>query len=77
VIATLWKKGWWVDPVGGILISAAIIWRWVLVTLEQVQRSTAVAIPPFDAERLLGTPCRDICLHGFDEHMHPSSSCAM
>ncbi len=36
LIAVLWKKGWWVDPVGGILISAAIIWRWVLVTLEQV-----------------------------------------
>ena len=37
VIAVLWRRGWWVDPVGGILISVAIIFRWVLVTLAQVR----------------------------------------
>ena len=44
LIATLWKKGWWVDPVGGILISAAIIWRWILVTLEQVTTLTLCSV---------------------------------
>lgn len=35
-IASWWQKGWWVDPVGGILISAYIIYAWGAICKEQV-----------------------------------------
>lgn len=46
-IASWWTKGWWVDPVGGILISAYIIYAWGAICKEQVPpvptRRTVVA----------------------------------
>ena len=35
-VASWWSKGWWVDPVGGILISVYIIYAWGAICKEQV-----------------------------------------
>lgn len=40
-VASWWSKGWWVDPVGGILISAYIIYAWGAICKEQVALSAA------------------------------------
>ena len=36
ILAFEWKKGWWVDATGAILIAVYIIWRWTQLTIEQV-----------------------------------------
>lgn len=34
--ASYWREGWWIDPVGGILISLYIIYSWGAICKEQV-----------------------------------------
>ena len=34
--ASWWHEGWWIDPVGGILISLYIIYSWGAICKEQV-----------------------------------------
>ncbi len=34
--ASYWREGWWIDPVGGILISMYIIYSWGAICKEQV-----------------------------------------
>lgn len=41
--ASYWREGWWIDPVGGILISLYIIYSWGAICKEQVS-CTAVAL---------------------------------
>lgn len=44
--ASWWHKGWWIDPLGGILISLYIIYSWGAICKEQVrlQESHCIAI---------------------------------
>lgn len=35
--ASWWHKGWWIDPLGGILISLYIIYSWGAICKEQVR----------------------------------------
>ena len=35
-LASWWHEGWWIDPVGGILISLYIIYSWGAICKEQV-----------------------------------------
>ena len=37
--ASWWHKGWWIDPVGGILISLYIIYSWGAICKEQVHNN--------------------------------------
>lgn len=46
VIASHWKSEWWVDPVGAIVISVWIIWRWVSLTYSQVKKIVGYSAPP-------------------------------
>ena len=41
-IAVKYKNMWWIDPVGAILISAIIIYRWYDVILDQVKVCTII-----------------------------------
>ena len=34
--ASWWHEGWWIDPLGGILISLYIIYSWGAICKEQV-----------------------------------------
>eukprot|EP01036_Dinobryon_divergens_P026867 gene26867-35559_t len=38
IIASNVKRAWWVDPVGAILISLVIIYRWIGVISEQIKK---------------------------------------
>jgi Co/Zn/Cd efflux system component len=40
--ASYWREGWWIDPVGGILISLYIIYSWGAICKEQVNCIAAV-----------------------------------
>jgi cation diffusion facilitator family transporter len=46
VIASHWKEEWYVDPVGAIVISLWIIWRWVHLTYSQVKKIVGYSAPP-------------------------------
>ena len=35
-LASWWHDGWWIDPLGGILISLYIIYSWGAICKEQV-----------------------------------------
>jgi len=35
-LGSISQKCWWVDPVGAILISAYIIWSWMIICMNQV-----------------------------------------
>jgi len=37
---------WWLDPTGGIVISAVIILRWLHLSWEQVKQVTGHTAPP-------------------------------
>lgn len=45
-IAVRSTGGWWVDPVGAIVISIAIIYRWIFVMSEQVRKVVGYTAPP-------------------------------
>lgn len=36
-VASVWEKGWWVDPVGAIIISLYIVYRWIDLCKGQVR----------------------------------------
>ena len=40
------KGGWWVDPIGAILISLAIIYRWIFLMKDQVKKVVGFTAPP-------------------------------
>jgi divalent metal cation (Fe/Co/Zn/Cd) transporter len=40
------NRAWWVDPAGAILISVAIIYRWISVMQEQIQKVVGHTAPP-------------------------------
>lgn len=44
--------GWWVDPVGAILISLVIIYRWLGIIYEQVKKIVGHTAPPEFIERI-------------------------
>ncbi|KAK9817796.1 hypothetical protein WJX72_002302 [[Myrmecia] bisecta] len=44
-LAFRWRKGWWIDPVGAILIALVIIWRWTCMTYQQVKKVVGSAAP--------------------------------
>mmetsp|Transcript_10411 Transcript_10411/g.14342 ORF Transcript_10411/g.14342 Transcript_10411/m.14342 type:complete len:402 (-) Transcript_10411:66-1271(-) len=44
-IASQVSKAWWVDPVGAILISLVIIYRWVQIISEQVKKIVGHTAP--------------------------------
>lgn len=46
VMAAKVRGAWWVDPAGGIAISALIIARWAAVTWEQTKKLTGHTAPP-------------------------------
>lgn len=43
--ASWWHKGWWIDPVGGILISVYIIYSWGAICKEQVDKMIGKGAP--------------------------------
>lgn len=42
--ASWWHKGWWIDPVGGILISVYIIYSWGAICKEQVRSTSPIEL---------------------------------
>jgi cation diffusion facilitator family transporter len=40
------NAAWWVDPVGGLVISLWIIWRWLGMVKEQVDKLVGKSAPP-------------------------------
>jgi hypothetical protein len=38
VVTKYWPAGWWVDPVGAIIIALVILGRWAAITYRQVRR---------------------------------------
>lgn len=45
IIAFYERKVWWIDPAGGLAISAYILWRWYEVGMEQVRNIVGVVAP--------------------------------
>jgi divalent metal cation (Fe/Co/Zn/Cd) transporter len=43
---TLFSQAWWVDPLGAILISLVIIYRWGNIMSEQVKKIVGHTAPP-------------------------------
>lgn len=46
VVIAYYTVAWWVDPVGAILISVVIIYRWVFIVLDQVKKIVGHTAPP-------------------------------
>jgi divalent metal cation (Fe/Co/Zn/Cd) transporter len=58
--------GWWVDPVGAILISVVIIFRWVDIIREQTRKIVGHTAPPeFIEEVSFGFFCFLFFVFGF------------
>ncbi|KAL0026354.1 hypothetical protein WJX79_002339 [Trebouxia sp. C0005] len=58
-------KGWWIDPVGGILISLYIIYSWGAICKEQVDKMIGKGAPEdfiHDLEQLASTHHADMSL---------------
>ena len=51
--ASYWREGWWIDPVGGILISLYIIYSWGAICKEQVSQTPAALTIPSSLVLLL------------------------
>ncbi|GMH32244.1 hypothetical protein BSKO_00078 [Bryopsis sp. KO-2023] len=52
------KTLWWIDPVGGILISAYIVWSWIKLARTQVDKIIGLGAPDefvSDLERIANT----------------------
>jgi divalent metal cation (Fe/Co/Zn/Cd) transporter len=45
IIAYYQHKVWWIDPAGGLAISAYILYRWYDVAMEQVQFIVGITAP--------------------------------
>jgi len=45
-IAAHIRKWWWVDPAGAIVISLVILFRWVVITWDQVKKVVGFTAPP-------------------------------
>ena len=44
--ASLSRKCWWIDPLGGILVSLYIIWSWVVICMGQASLRSCSSLPP-------------------------------
>lgn len=47
------NSAWWVDPAGAILISVAIIYRWISIMQEQIQKVVGHTAPPEFIEKII------------------------
>lgn len=63
--ASYWREGWWIDPVGGILISLYIIYSWGAICKEQVDKMIGKGAPEdfiHNLEQLASTHHADMSL---------------
>mmetsp|Transcript_1565 Transcript_1565/g.4635 ORF Transcript_1565/g.4635 Transcript_1565/m.4635 type:complete len:426 (+) Transcript_1565:354-1631(+) len=44
-VASVWEKGWWVDPVGAIIISLYIVYRWIDLCKGQIDKLVGLTAP--------------------------------